>query len=113
MNTKSADYYNVDSLLSEENKLVRDSVREWVKENVSPVIEKGNLDGYFPKELIKKLAEIGGFGGILPEQYGGASIDFISYGLMMQEFERGDSSVRVLASIQTSLVMNTIYKHGS
>lgn len=113
MNTKSADYYNVDSLLSEENKLVRDSVREWVKENVSPVIEKGNLDGYFPKELIKKLAEIGGFGGILPEQYGGASIDFISYGLMMQEFERGDSSVRVLASIQTSLVMNTIYIHGS
>jgi len=113
MNTKSADYYNVDSLLSEENKLVRDSVREWVKENVSPVIEKGNLDGYFPKELIKKLAEIGGFGGILPEQYGGASIDFISYGLMMQEFERGDSSVRVLASIQTSLVMNTIYKYGS
>ena len=113
MNTKLADYYNVDSLLSEENKLVRDSVREWVKENVSPVIEKGNLDGYFPKELIKKLAEIGGFGGILPEQYGGASIDFISYGLMMQEFERGDSSVRVLASIQTSLVMNTIYKYGS
>jgi len=113
MNTKSADYYNVDSLLSEENKLVRDSVRDWVKENVSPVIEKSNLDGCFPKELIKKLAEIGGFGGIFPEQYGGASIDFISYGLMMQEFERGDSSVRVLASIQTSLVMNTIYKHGS
>ena len=113
MNTKSADYYEVDSLLNEENKLVRDSVRDWVKENVSPVIEECNLNGHFPKDLIKKLAEIGGFGGIFPEEYGGASIDFISYGLMMQELERGDSSIRVFASIQTSLVMNTIFKHGS
>ena len=110
MDTKSADYYNIDSFLSEENKLVRDSVRDWVKENVSPIIEECNLNGYFPIDLIKKLAEIGGFGGIFPEEFGGASIDFISYGLMMQELERGDSSVRVFASIQTSLVMNTIYK---
>jgi glutaryl-CoA dehydrogenase len=113
MNTKSADYYKVDSLFNEENKLVRDSVRNWVKENISPVIEECNLNGQFPKDLIKKLAEIGGFGGIFPEEFGGASIDFISYGLMMQELERGDSSVRVFASIQTSLVMNTIYKYGS
>ena len=113
MKNRLVDYYNVDSLLNEENKLVRDSIREWVKENVSPIIEESNFNGYFPKELIKKLAEIGGFGGIFPVEYGGASIDFISYGLMMQEFERGDSSIRVFASIQTSLVMNTIYKYGS
>lgn len=113
MKNKHTDYYNVDSLLNEENKLVRDSIRDWVKENVSPLIEESNFNGSFPKELIKKIAEIGGFGGIFPEEYGGASIDFISYGLMMQELERGDSSVRVFASIQTSLVMNTIYKHGS
>ena len=113
MTSKSYDYYNIDSLLNEENKLVRDSIREWVQENVTPVIEECNINGHFPKELVSKLAEIGGFGGIFPEEYGGASIDFISYGLMMQEFERGDSSVRVFASIQTSLVMNTIYKYGS
>ena len=111
MNTKSADYYKVDSLFNEENKLVRDSVRNWVKENISPVIEECNLNGQFPKDLIKKLAEIGGFGGIFPEEFGGASIDFISYGLMMQELERGDSSVRVFASIQTSLVMNLSLIH--
>ena len=108
---KSPDYYKLDKLLSDEQKMVRDSVRDWVKENVSPIIESYSQMGKFPKEIIKGLAEIGGFGSFLPTQYGGSEIDFISYGLMMQELERGDSSIRVLSSIQTSLVMNSILKN--
>ncbi|CAI8403877.1 MAG: Acyl-CoA dehydrogenase [Flavobacterium sp. SCGC AAA160-P02] len=113
MNNKSPDYYDIDALLNEEQKLVRDSIRDWVKENVSPIIEDSNFNASFPKELIKLLADVGGFGSIFPEKYGGISLDYISYGLMMQELERGDSSVRVFCSIQTSLVMNTIYTFGS
>ena len=110
---KSPDYYKLDKLLSDEQKMVRDSVRDWVKENVSPIIESYSQMGKFPKEIIKGLAEIGGFGSFLPTQYGGSEIDFISYGLMMQELERGDSSIRVLSSIQTSLVMNSIFMYGN
>ena len=109
---KSPDYFNIDSLLTEEQILVRESVREWVKDNVSPIIEDAALESKFPKNLVKDLGEIGGFGGFLPSKYGGSEIDFTSYGLMMQELERGDSSLRVLSSVQT-LVMNTIYKFGS
>ena len=110
---QSPDHYSIEKLFTQEQILVRDSVREWVKESVSPIIEDFALKGEFPKHLIKEMAEIGGFGGFLPLKYGGSELDYISYGLMMQEFERGDSSVRVLSSIQTSLVMNSIMIHGS
>ena len=110
---ESPDYYMVEKLFSEEQIIVRDATRQWVKEYVSPVIEDCNLKGVFPKELIKGIAEIGGFGAILPAKYGGSELDLISYGLMMQELERGDSSIRVMCSIQTSLVMNNIYEHGN
>ena len=111
-NFKSPDYFDVDKLFTEEQILIRDSVRGWVKENVSPIIEDAALEGVFPKHLVKSLGEIGGFGGFLPLKYGGSEIDFTSYGLMMQELERGDSSVRVLSAVQ-SLVMHTIYRFGS
>ena len=111
-NFKSPDFYNIDTLFNEEQLLIRDTVREWVKENISPIIEDCALSGNFPKDIVKKLADIGGFGGFLPTNYGGSEIDFTSYGLMMQELERGDSSIRVLSSVQ-SLVMNTIYSLGS
>ena len=110
---ESPDYYLVDKLFSEEQILVRNATRQWVKENVSPIIEDCNLKGEFPKNLIKSIAEIGGFGSILPVKYGGSELDMISYGLMMQELERGDSSIRVMCSIQTSLVMKNIYEHGN
>lgn len=111
-NFRSPDFYSIDTLFNEEQLLVRNAVREWVKENVSPIIEECALSGSFPDHLILKLAEIGGFGGFLPSKYGGAEIDYTSYGLMMQELERGDSSIRVLSSVQ-SLVMNSIYSLGS
>ena len=110
---KSPDHYDLDLLLTDEQLMVRSSVRDWVKGNVSPIIEDAVLMGNFPKEFIRGLANIGAFGSFLPVKYGGSGLDFISYGLMMQELERGDSSLRVLSSIQTSLVMNSIYKYGS
>jgi len=109
----SPDFYNVDKLLSSEQIMVRNSFRDWVKKNVSPIIENAFERAEFPKILIKSLADIGGFGGFLPFKYGGSELDFISYGLTMQELERGDSSLRVLSSIQTSLVINSIYKYGN
>ena len=108
----SSDFYDINSLLKEEQILIRDSIRAWVKDNVSNIIEDAALDGKFPKHLVKELAELGGFGGFLPVKYGGSEIDFMSYGLMMQELERGDSSLRVLSSVQ-SLVMSNIYKFGN
>jgi len=81
--------------------------------SISPIIEKAFLDGKFPGHLIGSLADIGAFGGYLPFEYGGSNLDFISYGLMMQELERGDSSLRVLSSIQSSLVIKSIYEYGS
>lgn len=110
---KSPDHYDLDLLLTDEQLMVRSSVRDWVKGNVSPIIEDAVLMENFPKKFIKGLANIGAFGSFLPVKYGGSGLDFISYGLMMQELERGDSSLRVLSSIQTSLVMNSIYKYGS
>ena len=109
----SPDYFALDKLLTEENLLIRDVTREWVKNNVSPVIESAVQNDKFPMEFIKGLAEIGGFGPFLPEKYGGAGVDYISYGLMMQELERGDSSLRVLSSIQSGLVMKLIYQHAN
>jgi glutaryl-CoA dehydrogenase len=107
------DYYQVDELFTEEQKLIRDMVRAWVKKEVSPIIEEYAQRGEFPKLLIKGLAEIGCFGPTIPVEYGGGGLDSISYGLMMQEIERGDSGIRSTASVQGSLVMFPIYAYGS
>jgi glutaryl-CoA dehydrogenase len=110
---ESPDYYNIDDLLTEEHKLIRESARDWVKRDVSPIIEDAAQKAEFPKSIIKGLAEIGAFGPYIPEEYGGAGLDQISYGLIMQEIERGDSGVRSTASVQSSLVMFPIWAYGS
>ncbi|CAM3335491.1 acyl-CoA dehydrogenase family protein [Flavobacterium longum] len=110
---QAPDYYNLDELLSDEHKLVRDAAREWVKRDVSPIIEEYAQRAEFPNQIIKGLADIGAFGPYIPEQYGGAGLDQISYGLIMQEIERGDSGVRSTASVQSSLVMYPIWKYGN
>ena len=110
---QSPDYYNLDDLLTEEHKLVRDSARAWVKREVSPIIEEYAQKAEFPKQIIKGLGEIGGFGPYIPVEYGGAGLDQISYGLIMQEIERGDSGVRSTSSVQSSLVMYPIWKYGN
>ena len=110
---EAPDYYNLDDLLSEEHKLVRDAARQWVKRDISPIIEEYAQKAEFPKQIIKGLSEIGAFGPYIPEEYGGAGLDQISYGLIMQEIERGDSGVRSTASVQSSLVMYPIYAYGS
>lgn len=110
---QAPDYYNLDDLLTEEHKLVRDSARAWVKREVSPIIEDFAQRAEFPKQIIKGLGEIGGFGPYIPEEYGGAGLDQISYGLIMQEIERGDSGVRSTSSVQSSLVMYPIWKYGN
>jgi glutaryl-CoA dehydrogenase len=107
------DYYQLDDLLTEEHKLIRDTVRAWVKQEVSPIIEDYAQRAAFPKHLLKGLAEIGAFGPYIPTKYGGQGLDQISYGLIMQEIERGDSGMRSTASVQSSLVMYPIYKYGS
>ena len=107
------DYYGVDELLSDEHKLIRDSVREWVNRRVKPIIDDACHNHEFPSYLVKELGEIGAFGPYIPEKYGGAGLDQISYGLIMQELERGDSALRSAASVQSSLVMYPIYKFGS
>lgn len=107
------DFYQIDELLTHEQKLVRDTVREWVKKEVTPIIEDHAQRAVFPKHLIKGLGEIGAFGPYIPVEYGGAGLDQISYGLIMQEIERGDSGIRSTASVQSSLVMYPIYKYGS
>lgn len=107
------DYYELDALLSEEHLLVRDAARSWVKKEVSPIINQYAQEARFPKQLVKGLAEIGAFGPYIPEEYGGAGLDQISYGLLMQEIERGDSGIRSTASVQSSLVMFPIWKYGS
>jgi glutaryl-CoA dehydrogenase len=110
---EAPDYYNLDELLSEEHKLVRDAAREWVKRDVSPIIEEYAQKAEFPDQIINGLAEIGAFGPYIPMEYGGAGLDQISYGLIMQEIERGDSGVRSTASVQSSLVMYPIWKYGN
>jgi len=110
---QAPDYYNIDDLLTDEHKMVRDAAREWVKRDVSPIIEQAAQEAKFPKSIIKGLANIGAFGPYIPEEYGGAGLDQISYGLIMQEIERGDSGVRSTASVQSSLVMYPIYAYGS
>ena len=107
------DYYQIDDLLTEENLLARDAVRQWVKQEVSPIIEDCADKAQCPTHLFKGLAEIGAFGPSLPAKYGCGGMDEISYGIIMQELERGDSGIRSMASVQGSLVMYPIYKYGS
>lgn len=110
---EAPDYFKIDDLLTEEHKLIRETVRKWVKKEVSPIIEEYAQKAEFPKHLIKGLAEVGAFGPTIPVEYGGGGLDDISYGLIMQEIERGDSGIRSTASVQGSLVMFPIYKYGS
>jgi glutaryl-CoA dehydrogenase len=108
-----ADFYGIDELLTVEQKLIRDSVREWVKRDLSPIIEYYAQRSEFPASIIKGLAEAGAFGPQLPSEYGCGGLDYTTYGLIMQELERCDSGVRSTASVQGSLVMYPIYKFGS
>jgi len=110
---QAPDYFLLDELLTEEHKLIRDAAREWVKREVSPIIEEACQKAEFPKQIVKGLGEIGGFGPYIPVEYGGAGLDQISYGLIMQELERGDSGIRSTSSVQSSLVMYPIWKYGS
>lgn len=110
---QAPDYFQMDELLTEEHKLIRDAAREWVKRSISPIIEEACQKAEFPKQILPGLAEIGAFGPYIPTEYGGAGLDNISYGLIMQELERGDSGVRSTASVQSSLVMYPIYEYGN
>ena len=112
-NFQSPDYFNVDELLTEEHKLIRETVRSYVKKEISPIIEEYAQKAEFPQQIVKQLGDLGCFGPTVPEEYGGGGLDYISYGLMMQELERGDSGVRSTASVQGSLVMFPIYEYGS
>lgn len=112
-NFQAPDYYLVDELFTEEHRLIRDTARAFVKKEISPIIEDACQKATFPKQIVKGLAEIGAFGPTIPQQYGGAGLDYISYGLIMQEIERGDSGIRSTASVQGSLVMYPIYAFGS
>ena len=107
------DYLHMDDLLTDEHKMIREAARDWVKKEMSPIIEEYFEKGYFPKQVIPGMAAIGAFGPYIPEEYGGAGLDQISYGLIMQELERCDSGLRSTASVQSSLVMYPIWKFGS
>tara|TARA_B100001059_G_scaffold21926_1_gene17569 strand:+ start:1711 stop:2928 length:1218 start_codon:yes stop_codon:yes gene_type:complete len=107
------DFYNLDDLFSEEHLLVRDSVRSYVKKELSPIIEDCAQRNYFPSHIVKQLGDVGCFGPQIPVEYGGGGLDYISYGLAMQELERCDSGIRSTASVQGSLVMYPIHKFGS
>jgi glutaryl-CoA dehydrogenase len=110
---QAPDYLKMDELLTEEHKLIRDAARAWVKKEISPIIEDACQKAIFPKQILPGLAEIGAFGPYIPTKYGGAGLDNISYGIIMQELERGDSGIRSTASVQSSLVMYPIFKYGS
>jgi glutaryl-CoA dehydrogenase len=107
------DYFDIDALLSEEEVLVRQTVREFVDDRVMPIIEKHNRAGTFPLDLVGPMAELGMFGSTLPSRYGGAEMNNVAYGLVMQELERGDSGIRSFASVQSALVMYPIFTYGS
>ncbi len=112
-NYQSPDYYLLDELISDEHKLIRSSVREWVNNSVSPIIEDYAQRAEFPRKLIPAMGELGLFGPTIPIEYGGSGLDYLAYGLMMQEVERGDSGIRSTASVQGSLVMYPIFAFGS
>ncbi len=107
------DYFNIDDLLTEEHILIRQTMRDFVKREISPKIEQWAQDAHFPSEIVKKFGDVGAFGPTIPTEYGGGGLDYISYGIIMQEIERGDSGMRSTASVQGSLVMYPIYKYGS
>ena len=110
---QAPDYFNMDELLTEEHKLIREAAREWVKREISPIIEEACQKAEFPSQILSGLGEIGAFGPYIPNEYGGSGLDHISYGIIMQELERGDSGIRSTASVQSSLVMFPIYKYGN
>lgn len=110
---ESPDYFNIDDLLTEEHLMIRSAVRDYVKQSISPIIEEAAQQAKFPVHIVKEMGALGCFGPTVSTQYGGGGLDHISYGLMMQELERGDSGVRSTASVQGSLVMYPIYKYGS
>ena len=112
-NFHSPDYYIIDDLLTDEHKLIRKAIRDFVKKEVSPIIEEACQTCKFPSFLLPKLGELGCFGPFIKTKHGGAELDQISYGLIMQELERGDSGIRSTASVQSSLVMYPIYEYGS
>jgi glutaryl-CoA dehydrogenase len=107
------DLYEIDDLLTAEHKLIRSSIRDFVKREISPYIEDWAQRAHFPYEIVKKFGDIGAFGPTIPAEYGGGGLDYISYGIIMQEIERGDSGMRSTASVQGSLVMYPIYKFGN
>ncbi len=110
---KGVDYYNIESLLSSEEIMIRDTVREFVSHEIIPIIEKHNRESTFPIHLVPKMAELGLLGSTLPQKYGCAELNYVSYGLIAQELERGDSGIRSFVSVQSSLVMYPIFKFGS
>src|SRR5258705_13366344 len=110
---RGVDFYNLHSLPTEEERAIRDTVRDWVDDNVMPVIVEAFVAGKFPKQLIPGMSELGLFGANLPEEYGCAGLNNVAYGLIMQELERGDSGIRSFASVQGALVMYPIYAFGS
>ncbi|WP_288372432.1 acyl-CoA dehydrogenase family protein [uncultured Algoriphagus sp.] len=110
---EGVDFLDIDDLLTEEHKLIRSSIRDFVKREISPYIEDWAQKAHFPYEIVKKFGDVGAFGPQIPEEYGGGGLDYIAYGLIMQEIERGDSGMRSTASVQGSLVMYPIYKFGS
>ena len=110
---EGVDFYDVGSLLSEEERAVRDTVRQWVDDRLLPVINQHYLEGRFPLQLVPQMAELGFFGANLPEEYGCAGLNNVAYGLIMQELERGDSGVRSFASVQGALVMYPVHAFGS
>ncbi|MCB0821620.1 MAG: acyl-CoA dehydrogenase family protein [Bacteroidales bacterium] len=110
---KPVDYFAIDELLSDEHKIIRSSIRDWVNRSVSPIIEQAAHEHKFPHYLLKEMGELGAFGPFIPEKYGGSGLDYISYGVIMTELERGDSGIRSAASVQTSLVMYPIFEFGS
>jgi glutaryl-CoA dehydrogenase len=110
---ESPDFYDLDDLLTEEHKLIRSSVRDFTKKEIMPIIEDCAQKAIFPHEIVRKFGEVGAFGPTIPQKYGGGGLDYISYGLIMQEIERGDSGMRSTASVQGSLVMYPIFAFGS
>ena len=110
---EGTDFYDIGSLLSEEERMVRDTIREWVEDRVIPIIGDAYVERRFPTELIPEIGELGMLGANLPAEYGCAELNNVSYGLIMQELERGDSGVRSFVSVQGALVMYPIYAFGS
>lgn len=109
----SSDFYQIDDLLSDEQKMIRESINQFVKTEISPIIEKCAEEAKFPEYLVKKMGDMGIFGPFIPLEYGGGGLDYISYGLIMQALEKGDSGMRSTASVQSSLVMFPIYEFGT